>query len=136
MYENIKIFPRLIWLLHYGFNVTAPENNKTQEGSSFESASSLYSSTKTDNIAEDLVVPCFSPPLQLSDDFIVPNLSSPPLPLPPRGGLEKIEVKVDITPHMEHLRREKTEQNKTKVESTKKVSKTKTINLIKNSKCK
>ncbi|CAH0694541.1 unnamed protein product [Spodoptera exigua] len=89
-----------------------PENNKTQEGSSFESASSLYSSTRTENIAEDMVLPSFSPPLEINDDFIVPDLASPPLPLPdrlPRVSMEKIEVKADITPTIEHIKREKTD---------------------------
>lgn len=105
------------------------ENNKTQEGSSFESASSLYSSTKTDNIAEDLILPSYSPPLQINDDFIVPNLSSPPLPLPerlperlPKALVEKVEVKVDITPIPEHLKRDKTETSKPKEEVSKPVS--------------
>nr|XP_037874468.1 uncharacterized protein LOC101741769 isoform X3 [Bombyx mori] len=86
-----------------------PEN-KAQEGSSFESASSLYSSTRTDNIAEDLILPSYSPPLRLNDDFIVPDLSSPPLPVPdriPRASVERIEVKAEITP--EKIKREKTE---------------------------
>ncbi|XP_049706947.2 titin homolog isoform X2 [Helicoverpa armigera] len=89
-----------------------PENNKTQEGSSFESASSLYSSTRTEQLAEDLIVPSFSPPLEISDDFIVPDLASPPLPLPdrlPRVSMEKIEVKANITPTIEHIKREKTD---------------------------
>lgn len=89
-----------------------PENNKTQEGSSFESASSLYSSTRTENIAEDMVLPSFSPPLEINDNFIVPDLASPPLPLPdrlPRVSMEKIEVKADITPTIEHIKREKTD---------------------------
>lgn len=89
-----------------------PENNKTQEGSSFESASSLYSSTRTENIAEDLIVPSFSPPLEINDDFIVPDLASPPLPLPdrlPKLTVEKIEVKADITPTIQHIKREKTD---------------------------
>ncbi|CAH0589127.1 unnamed protein product [Chrysodeixis includens] len=89
-----------------------PENNKTQEGSSFESASSLYSSTRTENIAEDLIVPSFSPPLEINDDFIVPDLASPPLPLPdrlPKLTVEKIEVKADITPTVQHIKREKTD---------------------------
>ncbi|KAJ0174717.1 hypothetical protein K1T71_009825 [Dendrolimus kikuchii] len=88
------------------------ENNKTQDGSSFESASSLYSSTRTENIAEDLIVPSFSPPLQINDDFIVPDLSSPPLPLPeriPKVSLEKIEVKAEINTVVDQNRREKTE---------------------------
>ncbi|CAH0720374.1 unnamed protein product, partial [Brenthis ino] len=91
-------------------NHNSESNNKAQEGSSFESASSLYSSTKTDNVAEDLIVPSFSPPLEIREDFIVPNLSSPPLPLPERiqkPSVERFEVKADITP-MEN-RRTKTE---------------------------
>lgn len=94
------------------FLLLDPENNRAQEGSSFESASSLYSSTRTENIAEDLIVPSYSPPLQISDDFIVPDLASPPLPLPdriPKATMEKIEVKADITPTIEHNKREKTE---------------------------
>ncbi|KAL4709056.1 hypothetical protein ACJJTC_005917 [Scirpophaga incertulas] len=93
-----------------------PENNKTQEGSSFESASSLYSSTRTENIAEDLVLPSFSPPLHINDNFIVP-LSSPPLPLSDRITkplVEKIEVKAEINPTIETLRRDKTEIRKPK----------------------
>lgn len=86
----------------YFFIFTDSEsNNKAQEGSSFESASSLYSSTKTDNVAEDLIVPSFSPPLEIREDFIVPDLSSPPLPLPERiqkSSVERFEVKADITP--------------------------------------
>ncbi|XP_041981892.1 uncharacterized protein LOC121735219 isoform X2 [Aricia agestis] len=100
-------------------------NNKAQEGSSFESASSLYSSTKTDNVAEDLIVPSFSPPLEIRDDFIVPNLSSPPLPLPERiskPSVERIEVKADITPIVDQSRRQKTEFNKSKESSSKSVS--------------
>lgn len=88
------------------------ENNKTQDGSSFESASSLYSSTRTENIAEDLIVPSFSPPLQLNDDFIVPDLSSPPLPLPeriPKSNIEKIDVKAEINTCVDQSRREKTD---------------------------
>lgn len=58
-------------------------------------------------------MPSFSPPLEINDDFIVPDLSSPPLPLPdrvPKTSLEKIEVKADITPHSELvIRRDKTE---------------------------
>lgn len=91
---------------------TDPENNKAQEGSSFESASSLYSSTRTENIAEDLILPSYSPPLQISDDFIVPDLASPPLPLSdriPKTTVEKIEVKAEITPNFEHSKREKTD---------------------------
>ncbi|XP_063386355.1 serine-rich adhesin for platelets [Cydia fagiglandana] len=92
-----------------------PENNKTQEGSSFESASSLYSTTRNDNATEDLIVPSFSPPLEINDDFIVPNLTSPPLPLPerlPKRTVEKIEVKADITPRTELIRRDKTDKHK------------------------
>ncbi|CAB3233975.1 unnamed protein product [Arctia plantaginis] len=102
-----------------------PENNKAQEGSSFESASSLYSSTRTENIAEDLILPSYSPPLQISDDFIVPDLASPPLPLSdriPKTTVDKIEVKAEITPNFEHNKREKTE-NKLK-DDIPKVSKT------------
>lgn len=104
--------------------LTDPENNKTQEGSSFESASSLYSSTKTDNIAEDLVVPSFSPPLNITENFIVPNLSSPPLPMPeriPKPILEKVEVKAEISPIPQHVKREKTEINKPREEVPKPV---------------
>lgn len=58
-------------------------------------------------------MPSFSPPLEINDDFIVPDLSSPPLPLPDRiphkASVEKIEVKAEITPHHEHIRRDKTE---------------------------
>ncbi|XP_031764665.2 uncharacterized protein LOC116412897 isoform X2 [Galleria mellonella] len=99
-----------------------PENNKTQEGSSFESASSLYSSTRTENIVEDLVVPSFSPPLEISGDFIVPNLSSPPLPLPdriPKTIVEKIEVKAEVNQTTEHVKRDKTEIIKHNEEITK-----------------
>ncbi|XP_073961319.1 uncharacterized protein isoform X4 [Choristoneura fumiferana] len=99
-----------------------PENNKTQEGSSFESASSLYSTTRNDNATEDLIVPSFSPPLQINDDFIVPNLTSPPLPLPdrlPKMTVEKIEVKADITPSTELIRRDKTEKHKSSEEVVK-----------------
>ncbi|CAH2258228.1 jg19922 [Pararge aegeria aegeria] len=100
-------------------NNNSENNNKAQEGSSFESASSLYSSTKTDNVAEDLILPSFSPPLEISDDFIVPNLTSPPLPLPDRirkPCVERFEVKVDITPIPENHRRHKTEIMKRKDE--------------------
>ncbi|XP_050347879.1 uncharacterized protein LOC126771818 [Nymphalis io] len=103
-------------------NHNSENNNKAQEGSSFESASSLYSSTKTDNVAEDLVVPSFSPPLEIRDDFVVPNLSSPPLPLPdrlPKTTVERIEVKADITP-IETNRRMKTEVKKSKDDVPKK----------------
>lgn len=78
----------------------------------------MYSSTKTDNVAEDLIVPSFSPPLEIRDDFIVPNLSSPPLPLPDRLSktkVERIEVKADITP-IETNRKIKTEIIKSKDE--------------------
>lgn len=57
-------------------------------------------------------MPSFSPPLEISDDFIVPNLSSPPLPLPermPRATVEKIEVKAEINPTFESIKRDKTE---------------------------
>lgn len=59
-------------------------------------------------------MPSFSPPLEINDDFIVPDLSSPPLPLSDRLphkaiSVEKIEVKAEITPHHEHVRRDKTE---------------------------
>lgn len=110
-----------------------PENNKTQEGSSFESASSLYSTTRNDNATEDLIVPSFSPPLQISDDFIVPNLTSPPLPLPdrlPKMSVEKIEVKADITPSTELIRRDKTEKHKSSEEAVKPVSKFSQIIII------
>lgn len=72
-------------------------------------------------------MPSFSPPLEISDDFIVPNLSSPPLPLPdriPRTTVEKIEVKAEIYPTAESIKRDKTEIVKMKDESEKiKISK-------------
>lgn len=92
----------------------------------------MYSSTKTDNIAEDLVVPSFSPPLNISEDFIVPNLSSPPLPLPDRIQkpiLERMEVKVDITPIPQHAKREKTELSKPRQEAPKPVSTSELIHI-------
>lgn len=77
-------------------------------------------------MAEDLIVPSFSPPLQISDDFMVPDLSSPPLPLPdriPRNTfVEKVEVIAEITPISEHIKREKTEINKTRDDIPKPVS--------------
>lgn len=82
----------------------------------------MYSSTKTDNVAEDLIVPSFSPPLEIRDDFIVPNLSSPPLPLPdrlPKTKVERIEVKADITP-IDTNRKIKTEIIKSKDEVSRK----------------
>lgn len=82
----------------------------------------MYSSTKTDNVAEDLIVPSFSPPLEIRDDFIVPNLSSPPLPLPdrlPKTKVERIEVKADITP-IDMNRKIKTEIIKSKDEVSRK----------------
>lgn len=42
----------------------------------------------------------------------MPDLSSPPLPLSDRilkTSVEKLEVKADITPHTEHIKRDKTE---------------------------
>lgn len=60
-------------------------------------------------------MPSFSPPIEIREDFIVPNLSSPPLPLPERiqkPSVERFEVKADITP-MEN-RRTKTEIMKMK----------------------
>lgn len=57
-------------------------------------------------------MPSFSPPLQITDDFMVPNLASPPLPLPeriPKACVEKIEVKVEVNPTIEHAKRDKTE---------------------------
>lgn len=82
----------------------------------------MYSSTKTDNVAEDLIVPSFSPPLEIRDNFIVPNLSSPPLPLPdrlPKTKVERIEVKADITP-IDMNRKIKTEIIKSKNEVSRK----------------
>lgn len=82
----------------------------------------MYSSTKTDNVTEDLIVPSFSPPLEIRDDFIVPNLSSPPLPLPdrlPKTKVERIEVKADITP-IDTNRKIKTEIIKSKDEISRK----------------
>lgn len=114
----------------YFYFILAPENNKAQEGSSFESASSLYSSTRTDNMIEDLVVPSLSPPLQLNDnDFKVPNLSSPPLPLPERlsrAKIEKIDLriaeKLDISQTNNSSRREKTDIKKPKEDKPKTVN--------------
>lgn len=78
------------------------------------------------------MVPSFSPPLNISEDFIVPNLSSPPLPLPERISkpiLERMEVKVDITPIPQHVKREKTEVTKPREEAPKPVS-TSILNYI------
>lgn len=58
-------------------------------------------------------MPSFSPPLEINDDFIVPDLASPPLPLPerlPRSAVEKIEVKAEIN----SIKRDKTEFKKIK----------------------
>lgn len=115
MADNIKIGKLSLTLSKIFLFILDPENNRAQDGSSFESASSMYSSTRCDNIADDLIVPSFSPPLEINDDFIVPDLSSPPLPLPERLphklSVEKIEIKAEITPYHEHVRRdrEKTE---------------------------
>lgn len=92
-------------------------NNKAQEGSSFESASSMYSSIKTDNITEDLILPSFSPPLEINDEFIVPNLTSPPLHLPDmksKPSVERIEVKAEINQSVDYMRKNKTENIKMK----------------------
>lgn len=67
--------------------------------------------------------------MQISDEFIVPNLSTPPLPLPdrlperlPKALVEKVEVKAEITPIPEHIKRDKTETSKPKEEVSKPVS--------------
>ncbi|KAI8439309.1 hypothetical protein MSG28_013140 [Choristoneura fumiferana] len=52
----------------------------------------------------------------------IPNLTSPPLPLPdrlPKMTVEKIEVKADITPSTELIRRDKTEKHKSSEEVVK-----------------
>ncbi|XP_048478956.1 uncharacterized protein LOC105386277 isoform X2 [Plutella xylostella] len=106
-------------------NNQAHENNKAHDGSSFESASSLYSSTRTEHIPEEMIVPSFSPPLQLTDDLIVPNLSTPPLSMPekPTKIPEKVEKKPDANKIVEHKeireKRDKTEITKTKEEPSK-----------------
>lgn len=77
---------------------------------------------------EELIVPSFSPPLEINDDFIVSNLSSPPLPLPeriPKVKLEKLESKslekTDKNNSQDSIRRDKTEINKPKEEVPKMV---------------
>lgn len=74
-----------------------------------------------------MIVPSHSPPLQISGDFIVPNLSSPPVPLPEKlpKVIEKVEKKVESI-NLEHKetkeKREKTENTKLKEETAKPVS--------------
>lgn len=75
-----------------------------------------------------MIVPSFSPPLQLTDDLIVPNLSTPPLSMPekPTKIPEKVEKKPDVNKIVEHKeireKRDKTEITKTKEEPSKTVS--------------
>ncbi|VVC90362.1 unnamed protein product, partial [Leptidea sinapis] len=52
---------------------------------------------------------------KISSDFIVPDLSSPPLPLPDKKykpSVERIEVKAEINPSVEYLKRNKTDNLK------------------------